>query len=311
MASRVPPGDRANTGPGRSQTRRRIHSVQRRMMPGRLRRTTQMTLEEARWRTRELLATLHDRVHFRIRPFEWPATCESSVASNVATRLRDGGSRCVIDPCLAKSLREEITARWPDAAVDATRRGDRLLVGLHDVLGYCGLRFADWHSDPVHHARAPLVCWAEVAYLDPSIGDHKIIWELNRHQYWLQLARAYWLTGDSRYAQAIVNQMDSWLEGNPPLTGINWASMLEIGFRAISWTTAIHFLARTGGPFPMARCLFALERQLTHVEQHLSYYFSPNTHLTGEALALYVVGTALPELAASARWIETGRRVLL
>jgi hypothetical protein len=55
----------------------------------------------------------------------------------------------------------------------------------------------------------------------------------------------------------------------------------------------------------------ALDRQLTHVEHHLSRYFSPNTHLTGEALALYVAGTALPELAASERWRSTGRRVLL
>jgi len=85
------------------------------------------------------------------------------------------------------------------------------------------------------------VCWADVPYLDPSIGDHKIIWELNRHQYWLQLGRAYWLTGDSRYARAIVEQMESWLNGNPPLTGINWASMLEIGFRAISWTMAMRW----------------------------------------------------------------------
>jgi hypothetical protein len=55
----------------------------------------------------------------------------------------------------------------------------------------------------------------------------------------------------------------------------------------------------------------ALSRQLTHVEQNLSYYFSPNTHLTGEALALYVVGSALPELAAAPRWASTGRRILL
>ena len=54
-----------------------------------------------------------------------------------------------------------------------------------------------------------------------------------------------------------------------------------------------------------------LHHQLTHVERNLSYYFSPNTHLTGEALALYAVGTALPELAASARWAATGRRILL
>ena len=32
---------------------------------------------------------------------------------------------------------------------------------------------------------------------------------------------------------------------------------------------------------------------------------------TGEALALYVVGTALPELSRSDRWASTGRSVLL
>ena len=57
--------------------------------------------------------------------------------------------------------------------------------------------------------------------------------------------------------------------------------------------------------------LLALDRQLTHIEHNLSYYFSPNTHLLGEALALYVAGRALPELAASARRATTGRRILL
>ena len=42
--------------------------------------------------------------------------------------------------------------------------------------------------------------------------------------------------------------------------------------------------------------LIGLDRQLTQIEHNLSYYFSPNTHLIGEALALYVAGRALPEL---------------
>src|SRR4029079_10298867 len=105
--------------------------------------------------------------------------------------------------------------------------------------------------------------------------------------------------------------------------GINWASMLEIGFRTLSWTSALHFLlgmnrfwsweldvGRSSCPW-LVDMLVALDRQLTHVEHHLSYYFSPNTHLTGEALALYVVGHAFPELAHSERWISTGRDVLL
>jgi hypothetical protein len=57
--------------------------------------------------------------------------------------------------------------------------------------------------------------------------------------------------------------------------------------------------------------LVALDRQLVHIEENLSTYFSPNTHLTGEALALYVTGVALPELARSRRWRDTGRRILL
>jgi hypothetical protein len=80
----------------------------------------------------------------------------------------------------------------------------------------------------------------------------------------------------------------------------------------MSWVWALHCLLGTGvrGPW-LVDMLVGLDRQMTHVERHLSYYFSPNTHLTGEALALYVVGTALPELAGSPRWAATGRRVLL
>ena len=32
-----------------------------------------------------------------------------------------------------------------------------------------------------------------------------------------------------------------------------------------------------------------------HLETYLSTYFSPNTHLTGEALGLFYLGTLLPE----------------
>jgi uncharacterized heparinase superfamily protein len=281
------------------------------MIFGRLDRLRRMTLEEGRWRVRERTRRLGDRVRFRLRTPGWERPRDSRVADAVIERLSRGKSHCVIDPELAESVRQQILMQWPDAAADATARADRILAGHYDVLGYRGLQFADWHSDPVHHRGAPRVCWTEVPYLDPTVGDHKIIWELNRHQHWLQLGRALWLTGDARYGSEIVRQFENWLEDNPPLTGINWASMLEIGFRTISWTMAAHFLAGAGCQLPLGRFVAAIDRQLTHVEHHLSYYFSPNTHLTGEALALYVVGQAFPELPASQRWVTTGRRILL
>src|SRR5262249_20846891 len=98
------------------------------------------------------------------------------------------------------------------------------------------------------------------------------------------------------------------------LTGINWASMLELAFRSMSWLWAIGFFTESPAPGEspwLVDVLVALDRQLAHVEHNLSYYFSPNTHLTGEALALYVTGRALPLLAASGRRAALGRRILL
>ena len=55
----------------------------------------------------------------------------------------------------------------------------------------------------------------------------------------------------------------------------------------------------------------ALDRQLDHVGHNLSRYFSPNTHLTGEALALYAVSLAFPELRESPARADIGRGILL
>ncbi len=324
------------------------------MTLGRFNRLTQMTFDEYAWRARVVARTTADRFHVRLRAPRWEredlqhalaspvmdTEMRSAIArkdwdaihDSLAHRLRHREGRCALDPAAARDVRDAVLSRWPSAAEDAAARAGRILDGRYDLLGYRSLTFAlapsnhrteasnvDWHLDPVHRRRAPQKCWADVPYLDSSVGDHKIIWELNRHQHWLQLGRASWLTGQSRYAAAIVEQLEQWLAANPPLVGMNWASMLEIGLRAISWTWALQFLLadvhderddvrRTPWLVDM---LVAIDRQLTHVEQHLSYYFSPNTHLTGEALALYVVGHALPELAASDRWRATGRRILL
>jgi hypothetical protein len=90
--------------------------------------------------------------------------------------------------------------------------------------------------------------------------------------------------------------------------------MLELALRSITWLWTLELFASAASaedhtPW-LVDMLLALDRQLTHIEQNLSHYFSPNTHLSGEALALYVAGLALPELKTSARWTAIGRDVL-
>jgi hypothetical protein len=259
-------------------------------------------------------------LHTHIERRDWMAAQRALVRS-LGARPR----LFVLDPRSSAELRNEILRRWPQAAAAASARADRIMGGHYDLLGYRGLSFEDrngridWHLDPVHQRVAPRKFWSDVPFLESRVGDHKIIWEINRHQHWLALGRALWLTRDRRYAWAIVSQLGGWMDANPPLTGINWASALELGFRSLSWVWALHFLladtaegsaGRSQAPW-LIDMLVGLDRQLKHVEQNLSYYFSPNTHLTGEALALYVAGLSLPELASSRRWVATGRRILL
>jgi uncharacterized heparinase superfamily protein len=205
----------------------------------------------------------------------------------------------------------------PPAAVAETVAGaERLLGKRFDLLGYRDLSFGDpidWHADPVAGRRAPAVHWTRLDHLDAAVvGDHKVVWELNRHQWLVRLAQAYRLTGDERYTHAFLDAVTAWIRANPRGLGINWASSLEVALRLMAWTWALtlfrHSALLTPAAFrPIAAALRAHAR---YVEKYLSYYFSPNTHLTGEALGLFYAGVVFPQLPRARRWRTLGARVL-
>jgi hypothetical protein len=190
-------------------------------------------------------------------------------------------------------------------------------VGKFDLLGARDLDFGtpvDWHLEPTSGVRAPLAHWSEIDFLDPRVaGDKKFTWELNRHQYFMTLGRAYWHTGDETFAETFAAHVAAWMDANPPKLGINWASSLEVAFRAISWLWSLHFFKDSHALTPalFLRLLKFLHAHARHVETYLSTYFSPNTHITGEALGLYYLGTLLPEFKRAARWRMLGARILV
>lgn len=211
----------------------------------------------------------------------------------------------------------EVRRRWPNAEAEIITTADRIANGSFDLLGLRDLNLGtsiDWHLEPTSGKRTPLRHWSQLNYLDAQLaGDKKITWELNRHQYFLTLGRAYWLTGDERYAELFVSHLNSWLDHNPPKLGINWASSLEIAFRSISWLWALQFFKESPSLNPelVARMLKFLYLNALHLETFLSTYFSPNTHLTGEALGLFYIGLLLPEFRDAERWRTLGLEILV
>jgi hypothetical protein len=282
-----------------------------------------MTVSKPRWNRAYLLAQMRElpaaphwnRAYAAVRRQDY-AVAQDALADHFAERE----SAFPLDAREVERRAATIAAAFPRAAEDARRRADAIAAGSYDLLGHEGVHVGttvDWHADAVHGRRAPVVHWASVPYLNPVFGDHKVIWELNRHQHWLTLGRAFALTGERAYYDIFRTQTRDWMIANPPLTGINWASMLELGFRTLSWLWALTFFAGAAKGHAdreepwLVDLLLGIAAQIAHIQRNLSLYFSPNTHLTGEALALYVAGCALPEFVASDRWAATGREVLL
>ena len=169
----------------------------------------------------------------------------------------------------------------------------------------------DWRRDYIHGISTGTPYFRRSPYLDFSrVGDHKLIWELNRHQHLVLLAQAFLLTSRREFLDEAFRQLDDWIRQNPFMRGINWASALEVGFRALSWCW-LHQLVGGQMPDPLRRRFFTeLYRHGRYLELNLSVYFSPNTHLLGEAVALHALGVTFPGWPRAARWEQTGGRIV-
>ena len=228
--------------------------------------------------------------------------------------LRSTFDRCFfnVTPGTIARIRDEYPAHVEALIAEA----NTLLTGHFDLLGYRGLHFGEpinWHLDPVSSRQTPLWHWSRIDALDPAlVGDSKVVWELNRHQWMVTLAQATALSGDDRYARFALRALLDWIAANPAGRGINWSSSLEVALRLISWTWVLALLRRTtlldSG---VTGILASIQAHATHIQRYLSQYYSPNTHLTGEALGLFYAGTMYPEFADASRWRETGAATLV
>ena len=224
--------------------------------------------------------------------------------AEIGTRAQQALSKRWGRPPAYRLIPSAATPAFPDLPPLASLApAEKICQHRFDLLGYTNLDFGspiDWHFDPVHRKRAPRKPWYQIPFLDfNQIGDHKIIWELNRHQHFVTLAQA-------RFRDEILAQWTHWQSENPYPIGINWASALEVAFRALSWLWVRHLI----GDFH-PDLVPALHLHGWYIDRFLSTYFSPNTHLLGEGVALFAIGTMCPQIADAPRWQARGWKIVL
>ncbi|HEX4687109.1 MAG TPA: alginate lyase family protein [Nocardioides sp.] len=190
--------------------------------------------------------------------------------------------------------------------------GDRILAGDWPLLGVvrADLPDPDWFRDPVTGRTAPSDVLAfSVNQRDESVtGNVKQVWELSRHHHLTQLAAAYWVSGDEKYAEAVDRQLRSWWAENPFLSGIHWTSGIELGVRLVSWV----WIRRLLDEWPKVQDLFEhhedCRRQLRWHQEYLAAFHSEgssgNNHAVAEDVGLLVAACGLPWFEESEAWRE-------
>ncbi|MEU9171214.1 alginate lyase family protein [Streptomyces sp. NPDC048420] len=204
-----------------------------------------------------------------------------------------------------------------DAAKRLIAEADRLMDGHAEFFGVVRDDMADpdWWRDPKTGRRAPSGYAFDVPYRsEDAVGDIKQIWEPSRHHYLTQLAAAYAVTGNERYAERVAEHLRSWWSANPPLRGVHWISGIELGIRLLSWV----WVRRLLDGWPGAAGLFegnpVARNQIWHHQRWLAAFpsrgSSANNHVIAEAAGQFAAACAFDWFPSSTRWRDDALRSL-
>jgi hypothetical protein len=171
----------------------------------------------------------------------------------------------------------------------------------------------DWNRDHESGIKAPFKFSPSIDYRDfKEAGDAKVVWEPNRHHQLVVLGRAYRVTGNIRYAEEIVKQIESWGEQCPFEMGMNWRSPLELAIRLINWIWAFDLIQDSGVVTPefQSKLLRSVYLHLWEITQKYSYGSSANNHLIGEAAGVFIATSYFQSLRNAEKWRNDSYKIL-
>lgn len=263
-------------------------------------------MKDLRWYWQRLSAMSPLEIPYRLRNalrdelgrFRLP-TPESE--TSLASVVRDVDSPLPPTPIFpfipdAESLRA-VPERWKTAARDEAERflsGRFSIFALDDV--YFGAK-VDWNRDYSSEKSAPTGVYAPKINVadEKKIGDVKYIWEPARLQFLPRLAQHWLYSGasDARIPTAVVATVRDFVESNPPLRSIHWASPMEVALQLISLTLTFQLLRSR----PEANAALtpdftelltkAVAARLDFVRRRYSAFSSAGNHLIAEAAGAY------------------------
>jgi len=188
----------------------------------------------------------------------------------------------------------------------------------------------DWHCD----FKSGYNWNPKTYYKDIEIpygkADIKIPWELSRFQHLIILGEAYSIAHRSSliahsktqnfpvinhqlkakgYSHEFVNQVNDWIETNPPEFGVNWTCTMDVAIRACNWLVAWGFFKDS----PLISNEFTIKffksllQHGRHIKNNLEYSETlTSNHYLSDIVGLVYLGVLIPEFKESEKWRNFG-----
>jgi hypothetical protein len=155
---------------------------------------------------------------------------------------------------------------------------DAILRGEYPLMGYGSPRLGshpDWQCDWVSGKTWPLKSSGKIRTVRHDGSDVKAPWELSRFQWAPVVAKAYVLTGDKKYREALRSLLTDWIVANPLGKGVNWTVAMEAALRGTSLCLTMELL----WPFSLEekpwldQLTVSLWQHLRFIEAHSEFSF--------------------------------------
>jgi len=137
-------------------------------------------------------------------------------------------------------------------------------------------------------------------------SDVRIVWELNRLHFLVDLGKAYRATGDRKYALKFKELVADWQKNNPVAYSINWACAMEAAIRSVNliWALMLFLPADDLDDDFLWGYLRLLILHGRFIFRNLEYSDVRGNHYLADLIGLVYLGLFLPEYPESKRWLD-------